>query len=59
MRISGGGSPCVSQATQDEMAKAKEIEQMFNKPEKQLRTPREIRPPYRDHNHAQMSAPNV
>jgi len=47
------------QATQDEMAKAKEIEQMFNKPEKQLRTPREIRPPYRDHNHAQMSAPNV
>ena len=47
------------QATQDEVAKAKEIEQMFNKPEKQLRTPREIRPPYRDHNHAQMSAPNV
>ena len=33
------------QATQDEMAKAKEIELMFNKPEKALRTPREIRPP--------------
>jgi len=47
------------QATQDEMAKAKEIEQMFNKPEKTLRTPREIRPPYRDHNHAQMGAPTV
>jgi hypothetical protein len=42
------------QATQDELAKAAEIEAMFSKPPPPIQPPREIRPPYRTHSNAEL-----